>query len=709
MSLISASSLTYSPPLFPSHSASSSLPSNPLPLHTPQLLALSNSSAAVRPLDSDSLEMSKSSDPVKQLSPPVNPTPSPSGVPASALSILTSMKTTSNSSGLTNSHANSSLVHSSSVPSSSSLARRSSYSSSISPQFGSTAFKSSFFSSPLTASNETIKEIIQSLQEALSSFSSPSSELRHLFSSSPLFSSYFDSALNFRSTVENATQRLNEMKSLLNVDEILLSPSKAGNEINSGLGLSTNGPTNGNSGHNGVKSEQNTLQLALTQSSPSGKLSLPSFVSASPTPTGAFHSSRTGGLSIPTPVLLSSSSTFKSPSFTPLNNPTSGIPSLPHSSHSNPYYPTLSPLFTSNSSTSGPVGISPRIQGLNSLGFSGSGSSLTPINRIPSAELPGQQQQAPSLNLNSTSASSLVDGTINRPPSPSNTNSLPHLASSIPPSNPTPTTSSSRHQSHSSHKSSRSSLPSDGIIKAKRGRGRLQKCEKHRKWKKSCPPTCPDKPKLSDGINVKYQSGSDSGSDSDNSSSSDSSDSSPSPEESADKKRKREFKSNKSKPNKSGKVQQMQSRVMEGIEGEFGSHNMHSHALSINLPLPAPSPTGSSPVPFAISPYNSSILSHLQVGTQSGAPTLYAPVPFTPSNSTLFQQSAACQSNTPLSHPQSSFFVSPVNRAMNFSHSNGVPSSLNHSSGSMNVHGMQYQGYELMSPHSGNHPAQRRY
>ena len=45
-----------------------------------------------------------------------------------------------------------------------------------------------------------------------------------------------------------------------------------------------------------------------------------------------------------------------------------------------------------------------------------------------------------------------------------------------------------------------SSLPSStdqlaaSLLAAKRGRGRLQKCEKHRRWKKRCPPDCPDKP-----------------------------------------------------------------------------------------------------------------------------------------------------------------------------------------------------------------------
>ena len=32
------------------------------------------------------------------------------------------------------------------------------------------------------------------------------------------------------------------------------------------------------------------------------------------------------------------------------------------------------------------------------------------------------------------------------------------------------------------------------LLAAKRGRGRLQKCEKHRRWKKRCPADCPDKP-----------------------------------------------------------------------------------------------------------------------------------------------------------------------------------------------------------------------
>ena len=32
------------------------------------------------------------------------------------------------------------------------------------------------------------------------------------------------------------------------------------------------------------------------------------------------------------------------------------------------------------------------------------------------------------------------------------------------------------------------------LLAAKRGRGRLQKCEKHRRWKKRCPSDCPDKP-----------------------------------------------------------------------------------------------------------------------------------------------------------------------------------------------------------------------
>ena len=32
------------------------------------------------------------------------------------------------------------------------------------------------------------------------------------------------------------------------------------------------------------------------------------------------------------------------------------------------------------------------------------------------------------------------------------------------------------------------------FLLAKRGRGRLHKCDKHRRWKKKCPPDCPDKP-----------------------------------------------------------------------------------------------------------------------------------------------------------------------------------------------------------------------
>jgi hypothetical protein len=36
--------------------------------------------------------------------------------------------------------------------------------------------------------------------------------------------------------------------------------------------------------------------------------------------------------------------------------------------------------------------------------------------------------------------------------------------------------------------------PAPGRLPNKRGRGRLQKCEKHRRWKKRCPPECPEKP-----------------------------------------------------------------------------------------------------------------------------------------------------------------------------------------------------------------------
>jgi len=38
------------------------------------------------------------------------------------------------------------------------------------------------------------------------------------------------------------------------------------------------------------------------------------------------------------------------------------------------------------------------------------------------------------------------------------------------------------------------SIPLPSILASKRGRGRLLKCEKHRRWKKRCPVDCSDKP-----------------------------------------------------------------------------------------------------------------------------------------------------------------------------------------------------------------------
>ena len=64
------------------------------------------------------------------------------------------------------------------------------------------------------------------------------------------------------------------------------------------------------------------------------------------------------------------------------------------------------------------------------------------------------------------------------------------------PSSAAASTSACRPSSASSPRCPPSSPPcsSSSVLSAKRGRGRLRKCEKHRRWKKRCPADCPDKP-----------------------------------------------------------------------------------------------------------------------------------------------------------------------------------------------------------------------
>ena len=788
-SLVSSSvslSLTLSPPLF----SSSSLPSGPaLPLHTPQL-TVATPSPRVK-FESETLEpkAGNESNSTPTGSNPANSTSiSSSSVPASALSILTSMKNAATASQANSVSARSSspnpspsptstsLPITSSLPSSS-LARRSSFSSTFSPSFGSVGFKSNFLSSVMSSSAtmESLKEVIGTLGDSLNSFPPPTSELKSNSQLNPQWNNFIDAVTNFRSSVELSFNRLNELKSILNgdlpvSDAGLLSPSKS-NPIASD--------------HKPI-SDSNSLQLSLTHSSPASKLNLPPFVSASPSSSGAFHSSRPASLPVHTPMMLSTSSTFKSPSFAPLGNSNpSAIPSINHSHHSTSYYPSLSPIFTSNSSSGAPpVGISPRIQALNAMNF-----STQPITRIPSNELPGQQNQlqsqvgqpSPTSNLNlpnqiqtQTAQNQQNQGNTQTNENQTNaTASTPTNGQTLLPTHSTTVSHSitSKFHSNSTSNSHSKSTPTprpnsnsipvslfNSFLTAKRGRGRLQKCEKHRKWKKSCPPNCPDKPKQLDenGGNEEdsmensdsqseSQSNSDSQSDSDSSSSSDSnSDSSGNSSQSSkiQKKRKKNKKKvdsngnnqysygnsgqksgNRGKSMKMEKIQQIQPRNHEGImNGEMGfnngnSHLMssnggqnHSHPMGLSLQIPAVTPTGMGS--FPISPYNSSILSHLQ-GGQPGTQTMFAPAPFTPSNSMLFQNTGSAPVNSmnphlipshSHSHSQSSpFFQSPGIRAV--SYNNSTPTM-----GQQGNHGgMQFQTFDFMSPQGMQGNGQRRF